>query len=207
MIFTSLYVLFQVMDQQLSAQESYKTSDKNVEETKLNQETTSEQKAALFQQIPEFQRQVEIRQNDLQASTEKRQATLLKSAEVLKTSFSEEDIDVFCNRATVLQEVELICNSILIIAEGPRHHDGHISIWGHFKTCFILPDWREQFLAIDAEGHGRMTSFFIERKMKELRKIGFKRSQFSVDEPIADALLGKYFEFLLIYFSLYTQLF
>ena len=53
-----------------------------------------------------------------------------------------------------------------------------------------MPDWREQFLAIDAEGHGRMTSFFIERKMKELRKIGFKRSQFSVDEPIADALLG-----------------
>ena len=55
-----------------------------------------------------------------------------------------------------------------------------------------MPDWREQFLAIDAEGHGRMTSFFIERKMKELRKIGFKRSQFSVDEPIADALLGMY---------------
>ena len=57
----------------------------NVEETKLNQETTSEQKAALFLQIPEFQRQVEVRQNDLQASNEKRQATLLKSAEILRT--------------------------------------------------------------------------------------------------------------------------
>ena len=164
----------------------------NVEETKLNQETTSEQKAALFLQIPEFQRQVEVRQNDLQASNEKRQATLLKSAEVLRTGISEEDIETFCNRATVPLEVELICNSILIIAEGPRHHEGHISIFNHFKTCFIMPDWRDQFLAIDAEGHGRMTSFFIERKMKELRKIGFKRSQFSVDEPIADALLGIY---------------
>ena len=181
------------MEEQLSAQDSYKMSATSVEETKLNQETTSEQKSALFQQIPEFQRQVEIRQNDLQVSNEKRQATLLKSAEVLKTSFSEEDIELFCNRASVSQEVELICNSILIIAEGPRHHEGHISIWSHFKTCFILPDWREQFLAIDAEGHGRMTSFFIERKMKELRKIGFKRSQFSGDEPIADALLGKLF--------------
>lgn len=179
------------MDEQLSAQDSYKMSATNVEETKLNQETTSEQKAALFLQIPEFQRQVEIRQNDLQASNEKRQATLLKTAEILRTGFSEDDIEAFCNRVSVSQEVELICSSILIIAEGPRHHEGHTSIWGHFKSCFVLPDWREQFLAIDAEGHGRMTSFFIERKMKTLRQIGFKRSQFSIDEPIADAFLGK----------------
>ena len=180
------------MNEQLSAKDSYKTSATNVEETKLNQETTSEQKAALFLQIPEFQRQVEVRQNDLQASNEKRQATLLKSAEVLRTGISEEDIETFCNRASVPLEVELICNAILIIAEGPRHHEGQITIFNHFKTCFVMPDWREQFLAIDAEGHGRMTSFFIERKMKELRKIGFKRSQFSVDEPIADALLGNF---------------
>ena len=78
-----------------------------------------------------------------------------------------------------------------LIAEGPRHHEGAASIWNHFKGCYILPDWRQQFLAIDAEGHGRMTSFFIERKMKELRKTGFKRAQFSIDEPIADCLLGK----------------
>jgi hypothetical protein len=187
------------MDEQLSAQDSYKLTAASVEETKLNQDITTEQKRALFQQIPEFQRQEEVRLNDLEASNEKRHVTLLKSIEELQNSFSEEDIEFFCNRASVSQEVELICNSILIIAEGPRHHEGRISIWSHFKNCFILSDWREQFFELDPEGHGRMTSFFIERKMKELKMIGFKRSQFSRDEPIADALLGKLFTMSIIF--------
>ena len=63
---TPFVFIAKVMNEQVSAQDSYKLSATNVEETKLNQETTSEQKAALFLQIPEFQRQVEVRQNDLQ---------------------------------------------------------------------------------------------------------------------------------------------
>ena len=45
-------------------------------------------------------------------------------------------------------------------------------------------------MGIDAESHGRVTAFFIERKLKELRKIGLKRSQLSQEEPVADCLLG-----------------
>ena len=38
-------------------------------------------------------------------------------------------------------------------------------------------------------GHGRVTSFFIEKKLKELRRTGLKRSQLSQDQPVADCLL------------------
>ena len=86
-----------------------------MEETKLNQETTSEQKLALSLQIPEFQRQVEVRHTDMQASNEKRHATLVKAREMLESGLSEDDIDQFCNRVGISQEIELICSSILII--------------------------------------------------------------------------------------------
>ena len=68
----------------------------------------------------------------------------------------------------------------------------HISSgWSFCFSCFADPEWRDKFLGIDAESHGRVTAFFIERKLKELRKIGLKRSQLSQEEPVADCLLGK----------------
>ena len=50
-------------------------------------------------------------------------------------------------------------------------------------------DWRRQFLDIDPERHGKVTAFFIERKLHQLRRMGLKRAQLA-DDPIADALLG-----------------
>ena len=58
-------------------------------------------------------------------------------------------------------------------------------------SCFVDPEWRDKFLGIDAESHGRVTAFFIERKLKELRRTGLKRSQLSQEEPVADCLLGE----------------
>jgi hypothetical protein len=48
---------------------------------------------------------------------------------------------------------------------------------------------RFQFFEIDPERHGKVTAFFIERKLLQLRRIGLKRAQLAED-PIADALLG-----------------
>ena len=43
--------------------------------------------------------------------------------------------------------------------------------------------------SIDPERHGLVTAFFLERRMKELRKLGLKRASLSKEEPFADALL------------------
>ena len=60
----------------------------------------------------------------------------------------------------------------------------------HFKSLFCEDEWRRQFLEIDPEHHGRVTAFFIERRLLQLRRMGLKRSQLA-DDPIADALLGE----------------
>ena len=54
---------------------------------------------------------------------------------------------------------------------------------------FVEEDWRRQFLDIDPERHGKVTAFFIERKLLQLRRMGLKRVQLAED-PVADALLG-----------------
>ena len=59
----------------------------------------------------------------------------------------------------------------------------------HFKSLFVEDDWRRQFLEIDPERHGKVTAFFIERKLHQLRRMGLKRAQLA-DDPISDALLG-----------------
>ncbi len=60
----------------------------------------------------------------------------------------------------------------------------------HFKSLFVEEEWRRQFLDIDPERHGKVTAFFIERKLLQLRRMGLKRAQLA-DDPVADALLGK----------------
>jgi hypothetical protein len=55
---------------------------------------------------------------------------------------------------------------------------------------FVEDEWRRQFLDIDPERHGKVSAFFIERKLLQLRRIGLKRAQLAED-PVADALLGK----------------
>ena len=62
-------------------------------------------------------------------------------------------------------------------------------VWNHFRGVFAQEELRQQFYSIDPESHGTVTSFFLERRMKELRKLGPKRSVLSKEEPIADALL------------------
>ena len=61
----------------------------------------------------------------------------------------------------------------------------------HFKSLFCEEEWRRQFLEIDPEHHGRVTAFFIERRLLQLRRMGLKRAQLAADDPVADALLGK----------------
>lgn len=62
-------------------------------------------------------------------------------------------------------------------------------VWNHFRGAFAQDDWRQQFYSIDPERHGTVTAFFLERRMKELRKLGTKRSVLSKEDPIADSLL------------------
>lgn len=84
----------------------------DMEGTKLTLETTSEQKTALKRQIPDFQRQVEVRKHDLQTSTQKRHTIYEKALEMLKEK-SVKDIEKFCSRSIVTAEVEVICSAVL----------------------------------------------------------------------------------------------
>ena len=163
----------------------------DMESTKLTLETTSEQKTALKRQIPDFQRQVEVRKHDLQASTAKRHAGYEKALEMLKEHRSPKDVEKFSSRTTVSPEVEVICSAVLVITEGMKYPESGepMYVWNHFRGAFAQEEWRQQFFSIDPERHGTVTSFFLERRMKELRKLGPKRSVLSKEEPIADALL------------------
>ncbi len=157
----------------------------------LTLETTSEQRTSLGRQIPDFQRQVEVRQNDLQMSNQKRHAVYEKAVEVLQEKTVKE-IEKFCSRSSAAQEVEVICSAVLVITEGIKYPESGGDpgfIWNHFKSAFVQEDWRQQFYQIDPESHGTVTSFFLERRFKELRKLGLKRANLAKEEPLADALL------------------
>lgn len=162
----------------------------DMESTKLTLETTIEQKTALKRQIPDFQRQVEVRKHDLQSSTAKRHTIYEKAMEMLKEKPAK-DIEKFCSRTVVSPEVEVICSAVLVITEGMKYPETGepMYVWNHFRAAFGQDEWRQQFYSIDPESHGTVTSFFLERRMKELRKLGPKRSVMSKEEPIADALL------------------
>ena len=169
-------------------QKSQMTED--MESTKLTLETTMEQKTALKRQIPDFQRQVEVRKHDLTASTAKRHTVYDKALEVLKDK-SGKDIEKFSSRLSVSPEVEVICSAVLVITEGMKYPESGepMYVWNHFRSAFAQEEWRVQFYSIDPERHGTVTAFFLERRMKEFRKLGPKRATLAKEEPIADALL------------------
>ena len=188
---TSRKQLGAIMDELSHNQQKKTQMMEDMESTKLTLETTSEQKTALKRQIPDFQRQVEVRKHDLQASTAKRHAGYEKALEMLKEHRSPKDVEKFCSRTTVSPEVEVICSAVLVITEGMKYPESGepMYVWNHFRGAFAQEEWRQQFFSIDPERHGTVTSFFLERRMKELRKLGPKRSVLSKEEPIADALL------------------
>ena len=169
-------------------QKSQMTED--MESTKLTLETTMEQKTALKRQIPDFQRQVEVRKHDLTASTAKRHTVYDKALEILKDK-SGKDIEKFTSRLSVSPEVEVICSAVLVITEGMKYPESGepMYVWNHFRSAFAQEEWRVQFYSIDPERHGTVTAFFLERRMKEFRKLGPKRATLAKEEPIADALL------------------
>ena len=104
--------------EELAANQKQKTQmAEDTESTKLTLETTTEQKTALKRQIPDFQRQVEVRKHDLSASTAKRHTVYDRALEVLKDK-PPKDIEKFCSRMTVPPEVEVICSAVLVITEG-----------------------------------------------------------------------------------------
>ena len=57
------------MDELAKDEQMRNKMNEDKENTKLTLETTSEQKISLKRQIPDFQRQVDVRQHDLKAST------------------------------------------------------------------------------------------------------------------------------------------
>ncbi len=179
-----------IMDDLNSNQQKKNQMTEDMESTKLTLETTTEQKTALKRQIPDFQRQVEVRKHDLQASTTKRHAMYEKALEMLKEK-APKDIEKFCSRSVVVPEVEVICSAVLVITEGMKYPETGepMYVWNHFRGAFAQDDWRQQFYSIDPERHGTVTAFFLERRMKELRKLGFKRAVLAKEEPIADSLL------------------
>jgi flagellar biosynthesis GTPase FlhF/predicted nucleic acid-binding Zn-ribbon protein len=179
------------IDRELSTdQERHRKMAEDVESTKLNLETTSEQKTSLSRQIPDFNRQVDVRKHDLQVSSQKRHAVYDKAVEVLREK-STKDIEKFCSRQSVSTEVEVICSAILVITEGMKYPESGeaMYVWNNFRGAFVQEDWRQQFYSIDPERHGTVTAFFLERRLKELRKLGLKRAQLAKEEPIADALI------------------
>ena len=181
----------EAIEEDLEANQQKKIQmNEDMESTKLTLETTIEQKTSLKRQIPDFQRQVEVRKHDLQASTAKRHAVFEKALEILKEK-TPKDIERFCSRASVTPEVEVICSAILVITEGMKYPESGepMYVWNHFRGVYVQDDWRDQFYSIDPERHGTVTAFFLERRMKELRKLGIKRSITAKEEPIADALL------------------
>ena len=177
--------------EELAANQKQKTQmAEDTESTKLTLETTTEQKTALKRQIPDFQRQVEVRKHDLTASTAKRHTVYDKALEVLRDK-PPKDIEKFCSRMTVPPEVEVICSAVLVITEGMKYPESGepMYVWNHFRSAFAQEDWRTQFYSNDPERHGTVTAFFLERRMKEFRKLGPKRATMAKEEPIADALL------------------
>ena len=119
---TSRKQLGAIMDELTQNQQKKTQMMEDMESTKLTLETTSEQKTALKRQIPDFQRQVEVRKNDLQASTSKRHAGYEKALEMLREHKSPKDVEKFCSRTTVSPEVEVICSAVLVITEGVIYH-------------------------------------------------------------------------------------
>lgn len=125
-------------------QKSQMTED--MESTKLTLETTMEQKTALKRQIPDFQRQVEVRKHDLSASTAKRHTVYDRALEVLKDK-SAKDIEKFTSRLSVSPEVEVICSAVLVITEGMKYPESGepMYVWNHFRSAFAQEEWRTQF--------------------------------------------------------------
>ena len=182
--------LAKIIDELTKDEQMRNKMNEDMENTKLTLETTSEQKISLKRQIPDFQRQLDVRQHDLTASTQKRHAIYEKAVEDLQEK-SAKEIEKFCSRITVPPEVEVTCSAILVITEGMKYPESGepMYVWNHFRAAYIQEEYRQQFFSIDPERHGLVTAFFLERRMKELRKLGLKRSQFAKDEPFADALL------------------
>lgn len=112
-------------------------------------------KTSLKRQIPDFQRQVDVRQNDLTASSQKRHAIYEKAVEDLNEKTSKE-IEKFCTRINVPAEVEVICSAILVITEGMKYPESGepMYVWNHFRAAYIQEEWRKQFFSIDPERHG-----------------------------------------------------
>ena len=134
------------MDELAKDEQMRNKMNEDKENTKLTLETTSEQKISLKRQIPDFQRQVDVRQHDLKASTEKRHAMYEKAVEMLQEKTPKE-IEKFCTRISVPPEVEVICSAILVITEGMKYPESGepMNVWNHFRAAYIQDDYRKQF--------------------------------------------------------------
>ena len=147
--------LTKIMDELAKDEQMRNKMNEDKENTKLTLESTSQQKTSVERQIPDFQRQVDVRQNDLTASSQKRHAIYEKAVEDLNEKTSKE-IEKFCTRINVPAEVEVICSAILVITEGMKYPESGepMYVWNHFRQLYIQEEWRKQFFSIDPERHG-----------------------------------------------------
>ena len=115
--------LTKIMDELAKDEQMRNKMNEDKENTKLTLETTSEQKISLKRQIPDFQRQVDVRQHDLKASTEKRHAMYEKAVEMLQEKTPKE-IEKFCTRY-IICECEtipgIVSHKSLITIFGQKH--------------------------------------------------------------------------------------